>query len=109
MLYLPGGKTSGTHADFRQAAGAGFLDIVEFGQRVFDIFALLAQLFALLVDALHQEFQLADLARRFALQTWMISRISAMVKPMRRPRRISWIRRRSAGRNRRVRPCVPVG
>ncbi len=51
-------------ADFGEAAEAGFLDIVELGQRVVDILALLAQVFALFVDALHQQLELAELARR---------------------------------------------
>lgn len=54
---------SGSDADFGEAAEAGLFNVVEFGQRVVYILALLAQVLTLLVDALHQKLQLAEFAR----------------------------------------------
>ncbi len=56
---------SGADADFHEARQAGLLGIVELRQRLVDISTLLAKFLAFLVDALHHQLQLADLARRF--------------------------------------------
>ena len=65
VIAMRGAASSDPDADVGQTTEACFLDVVEFGQRVVDILALLAQLLPLLVDTLHQKFKLADLARRF--------------------------------------------
>ncbi|VTZ59962.1 conserved hypothetical protein [Sinorhizobium medicae] len=61
---FPLASRSGADTDFRKTRQAGLLDIVEFGEGVFDVLALLSQVLALLLNALHEELQLTHLARR---------------------------------------------
>ena len=55
------------HTDFGHAVQAGLLDRIEFADRLVDILALLPEAVALLLDLLHQKFQLPDLARRLVV------------------------------------------